>query len=217
MTVAIVPTMNEAEHVAETVEGLLTYGQIREVIVADSSTDTTAFRALEAGAKVVEVPPDKGLRGAYRTAWKHVDPLERVLHFDVGHSLDDLEGVLDSDADIVIGSRFVSGASYEADLGRRGISQATALAFSLLARRRLHDWTSGFRAYSPRVRKYLTRQAFTCKGHAWQIESLYLAQHARYTIDEQPITYLASQSHLSRARMLEAADLWWEILRGWTP
>jgi len=70
----VIPTLNEQLTVAEFVgwchEGLAEAGVSGEILIADSSTDETAERALEAGARVLRVPM-RGIGVAYREAIIH--------------------------------------------------------------------------------------------------------------------------------------------------
>jgi glycosyltransferase involved in cell wall biosynthesis len=67
----VIPTLNEQLTIAEFVhwchEGLAEAGVSGEILIADSSTDATAERALEAGARVLRVPV-RGIGVAYREA-----------------------------------------------------------------------------------------------------------------------------------------------------
>jgi glycosyltransferase involved in cell wall biosynthesis len=67
----VIPTLNEQLTVADFVrwcqEGLAEAGISGEILIADSSTDATAERALQAGARVLRVPT-RGIGVAYREA-----------------------------------------------------------------------------------------------------------------------------------------------------
>ena len=57
----VIPALNEEEPIADVVRGCLATGIPREVIVVDNgSTDRTAERAREAGARVVDAPRGYG-------------------------------------------------------------------------------------------------------------------------------------------------------------
>ncbi len=67
----VVPALNEQITISEFVrwcrEGLARAGVIGEIVIVDSSTDMTAERALEAGARVLHTPK-RGLGRAYKDA-----------------------------------------------------------------------------------------------------------------------------------------------------
>jgi glycosyltransferase involved in cell wall biosynthesis len=70
----VIPTMNEQLTITDFVhwchEGLADAGITGEILIADSSTDATAQRALDAGARVLRVPT-RGIGVAYREAIHH--------------------------------------------------------------------------------------------------------------------------------------------------
>jgi glycosyltransferase involved in cell wall biosynthesis len=67
----VIPTLNEQVTIVEFVrwchEGLAEAGVSGEILIADSSTDATAERALQAGARVLQIPT-RGIGVAYREA-----------------------------------------------------------------------------------------------------------------------------------------------------
>jgi glycosyltransferase involved in cell wall biosynthesis len=67
----VIPTLNEQLTISEFVdwchEGFAKAGVSGEIVIADSSTDATAERALQAGARVLRVP-QRGIGVAYREA-----------------------------------------------------------------------------------------------------------------------------------------------------
>jgi glycosyltransferase involved in cell wall biosynthesis len=71
----VIPALNEQITISEFVrwchEGMARAGIVGEVVIVDSSTDMTAVRALEAGARVLRTPR-RGLGRAYKDAIPHV-------------------------------------------------------------------------------------------------------------------------------------------------
>jgi glycosyltransferase involved in cell wall biosynthesis len=64
----VIPAFNEEEGIADVVQGMLSKGPWREVIVVDDgSTDETAARGKAAGARVVSHPYNKGNGAAVKT------------------------------------------------------------------------------------------------------------------------------------------------------
>ncbi len=113
---AVIPAHNEGENIGPVVTALLELrtdgGQrvIDDLVVCDNaSTDDTALRAREAGARVA-VEHSRGYGIACLKAISTLQPVDVVLFvdgdqvFDVGQSLDLLRAVADG-ADLAIGSR----------------------------------------------------------------------------------------------------------------
>jgi glycosyltransferase involved in cell wall biosynthesis len=157
--VAIVPALNEAGTVASVVSEIRIFDPDFEVVVVDDgSTDETAERALEAGAKVLRLPLNLGIGGAMQAGYVYA--LEEG--FDVAVQVDGdgqhdpreigglLEPILDGRADMVIGTRFAGPRTYRVSIGRSlGIRLFAALV-SLRVRQRMTDTTSGFRVVNRR-------------------------------------------------------------------
>jgi dolichol-phosphate mannosyltransferase len=159
------------------------------------------------------------LGGAYGKAWAYLPTDWLVVHIDAGGSHDpaDLYPMLElaeEGFDVVIGSRFCPGGVHHGTWTRRASSKFAAFMLDLISLSEIHDWTSGYRVYSPRARAILAAHDFTTTGHAWQIESLWVLKQAGCRVVEHPITYKASVSHLSRGRVQEAASLYWRLLWG---
>lgn len=182
-------------------------------IVPCAYDDATAVaRTLDTFCDRVFTTQTLGLGPAYLEAWANLDFDDLALHVDVGHDPHDardvLDEMLDSDADLVIGSRFCPGGTHAGDWKRRITSKAAAYACNLVTFYNVADWTSGLRCYSPRARRILADYPYTTTGHAWQIESLWVALRAGLRVHEVPIHYVAGNSSLSRARVAEAVKLW---------
>jgi glycosyltransferase involved in cell wall biosynthesis len=157
--IAIVPALNEAETVASVVAEIRSFDPDFEVVVVDDgSTDETAERALEAGAKVLRLPLNLGIGGAMQAGYLYA--LERG--FDIAVQVDGdgqhdprelgriLEPMLDGKADMVIGTRFAGARTYRAPIGRTMGIRLFAAIVSLRVRQRMTDTTSGFRAVNRR-------------------------------------------------------------------
>ena len=108
----IIPCLNEEDPIAEVVRECLATGVPHEVIVVDNgSTDRTAERAREAGARVVSQPV-RGYGRACAAGVAAIDPACDIALFldgdgsDVPALMDQLLApVRDGKADFVIGSR----------------------------------------------------------------------------------------------------------------
>jgi dolichol-phosphate mannosyltransferase len=159
-TVAIiVPTLNEAENIAPLVARFVATGvQFQEILfVDDRSTDGTqdAIRSVTATCRVRLIERDRsefGLASAIMTGARAAQSeILLVLDADLSHpperSKDLLSPLLEDQADIVIGSRYINGGSTPGwPLWRRALSRCgSALVYPLTG---VHDSMSGFFAIS---------------------------------------------------------------------
>jgi glycosyltransferase involved in cell wall biosynthesis len=130
------------------------------VVVDDGSKDMTASLAQEAGATVIKHATNRGKGAAVKTLFEYTRSMSPevlvMLDADGQHSAEDIpkvmEPVLNGDADIVIGSRYLEdGDGDETPLYRRFGQQV--LDYLTLGRRsnEFTDTQSGFRAFSPRA------------------------------------------------------------------
>lgn len=191
----VVPALNEERSVGPVVA--TTHGLGYDVcVVDDGSTDSTGVRAREAGATVLTVPLNLGVGGALRCGfrWALANDYDAVVQLDADGQHDPgevaalLERMRETDADMVVGSRFATGAgAYEVHPARR-------FAMDLLARRaeratgtKVVDSTSGFRA----IRRPLLDQfaaSYPVEYLGDTVEALIEAGRAGAKIVEHPIS-----------------------------
>jgi glycosyltransferase involved in cell wall biosynthesis len=90
------------------------------------------------------------------------------------------------DADIVIGSRFAGKGAYKASGPRKYAMVALSMVFSRLARRKITDVTSGFKAMGPKaIRLFASYYPAEYLGDT--VESLVMAIRAKLVIAEVPV------------------------------
>jgi glycosyltransferase involved in cell wall biosynthesis len=154
---AIVPALNEADSVAETVVAIRRCAPDFDVLVVDDgSTDATAQRAGEAGAAVLRLPFNLGIGGAmqsgYMYALDHDYQVAVQVDGDGQHDpshIADLRARLDADPQLnmVTGSRFLSasGEGFQSSAARRAGIRIFSTIVSAITRQRVTDPTSGFR------------------------------------------------------------------------
>jgi glycosyltransferase involved in cell wall biosynthesis len=190
----IIPALNEERSVGSVVSTARSLGY-DICVVDDGSTDSTGARAREAGATVLTVPLNLGVGGALRCGfrWALANGYDAVVQVDADGQHDPsevaalLETMRETDAELVIGSRFAAGAgAYEVRPARR-------FAMSLLARRakrvtgtEVVDTTSGFRA----IRRPLLDQfaaSYPVEYLGDTVEALIEAGRAGAKIVERPI------------------------------
>lgn len=124
-----------------------------EVIVVDSSDDETPEIAREKGARVVDQPP-RGYGAAVRRALLEAsNPVRVTTDCDGTYPMEripDFLELVNEGFDVVSGDRLYRGAGTMPPLNRLG-NRLFAATASALGGERLHDVTTGMRAYHEHV------------------------------------------------------------------
>lgn len=121
------------------------------LVINDGSTDKTGMIVRSLDVMCLELPFNMGVGAAMRAAFKfaHQENFSHVLQFDADGQHSAIEGskLIDfaSDAEIVIGSRFLNSNDYRTGKLRRLAMKILALVISRRIGRKLTDVTSGFR------------------------------------------------------------------------
>ena len=189
----IVPAWNEARNVAATVKEILDTSSDYDVLVVDDgSTDGTAAAARAARARVVTLPFNLGVGGAMRTGFTYAQRMgyERAIQVDADgqHNPADIDRVVAGldEADISIGARFADVGDYSVRGPRRWAMVFLARTVSKVAKTRLTDVTSGFRAANRRaIAQYVDYYPAEYLGDT--IDSLVAACHAGLITTQVPV------------------------------
>lgn len=198
-TIIIVPAWNEADNVGNTVREIRSrISGMDVVVVDDGSTDATAMVARAAGARVISLPFNMGVGGAMRTGFTYAQrhDYDRAIQVDADgqHDPQDILRVLDGleAADISIGARFAETGDYQVRGPRWWAMRFLASVLSRVARTRLTDVTSGFRAANRRaIDEYVHYYPAEYLGDT--IDSLVNALHAGLTVIQVPVSMRARQ------------------------
>jgi glycosyltransferase involved in cell wall biosynthesis len=194
-----VPAWNEAATVAAVVSDLHKHVPDADVLVIDDgSSDTTALEARNAGATVVVLPFNVGVGGAMRTAFLHahrtgydaVVQVDADGQHDPASVLDLVAGLAESN--LVVGSRFAPGSAYRVHGPRRWAMVLLSKVLSRVARTRLTDTTSGFRA-ADRTAVRLFARHYPAEYLGDTIDSLVIAARAGLRIREVPVVMRVRQ------------------------
>ncbi|MFF2245173.1 glycosyltransferase family 2 protein [Arthrobacter sp. NPDC058130] len=195
----IMPAWNEGDVVGSTVREVLhTNARYDVLVVNDGSTDSTADAAAAAGATVLNLPFNLGVGGAMRAGFKYAQRLgyAQVIQVDSDgqHDPRNIDEVLAGlqHADISIGARFADRGEYKVTGPRKWAMQLLAKVISGLAKTRLTDVTSGFRAANERaVAQYLDHYPAEYLGDT--IDSLVVAIRSGCTVTQVPVEMRARQ------------------------
>ena len=190
---AVVPAYNEEASVARTVEKLReAYPDLDILVVDDGSGDGTAAIARRSGALVCQLPYNLGVGGAmragYRYALRHRYDAAVQVDADGQHDPMYLKLLVDGlqSADIVVGARFAGEGDYHARGPRRWAMRLLAFTLTRLARNRMTDVTSGFRAANRRaIRVFADHYPAEYLGDT--VESLVIAIRAGCTVTQVPV------------------------------
>ena len=192
--IAIVPAFNEERNIGRVLDELRALDPgLEVVVVSDGSTDRTADVAGAGGAHVIRLPFNLGIGGAvqtgFRFAWEEGYELAVRLDGDGQHDPGELPKlvapVVAGDADLVVGSRFVSGGGYRSSAARRVGIRILASVVSSIARQRLTDTTSGFQACN---RRAIGIYATDLPHDYPEVEGIVMAIRHRIRLVEVPVT-----------------------------
>jgi dolichol-phosphate mannosyltransferase len=223
-----IPTYNERENIESIVRAVLEAdGRTDVLVVDDASPDGTgeladALARQSSRVHVLHRAGKAGLGRAYLAAFRW--GLERGYRFllemdaDWSHHPRYLPSLLDraaSDADLVLGSRWVpGGGTLNWGLGRRLISKGGSLYARLVLGLPIRDLTGGFKCFRAEVLRAIDLDSVHSTGYAFQIELTYRAIRRGFRVVEVPIVFedrRVGQSKMSRAIVLEALFMVWKI------
>ena len=153
----VIPAYNEQDNIVPVVDDLIHhYPQFDYIVVNDGSRDHTAAICREHGYRLIDLPINLGLSGAFQTGLRYAaeNGYDCALQFDADgqHLPQYIQPMLDElekGADIVIGSRFVS-VKKPKSLRMMG-SYLISWAIRLTTGTRICDPTSGMRMFNRRM------------------------------------------------------------------
>lgn len=190
----ILPAWNEAESIAAVIKELQHEIPDMDILVVDDcSHDATAAVAREAGAKVVRLPYNLGVGGArrlgYRYAVEHDYDIAVQMDADGQHDpryIRDMVLALNT-ADLVIGARFAGEGEYQVRGPRQWAMKLLSKALSAIARTKLTDTTSGFRACRGELITFYSRN-FPVEYLGDTVDTIVQARRSGYVIKQIPVS-----------------------------
>lgn len=150
----IVPAYNEADSVGQVVRDLAEHLPEADVLVVDDGSTDGTHEAVPEGATVLRLPFNLGIGGAmqagYRYAFCHGYDTAMQVDGDGQHPAQETHkltnALADTDADLVIGSRFLSDdPNYSPPAARAIAIRMLRILIRGLTGERITDCTSGFR------------------------------------------------------------------------
>jgi dolichol-phosphate mannosyltransferase len=202
--VVVVPTYNEHDNLAPLASAILeAVPEATLLIVDDSSPDGTGLladtlAATEPRLAVLHRQAKEGLGVAYRAGfrWALDRPSTRAvvqMDADFSHDPADLPRLLEplmTDADLVLGTRYIAGGATPGwPLQRRLISRAGTLFARTVLLLPYRDLTGGFKAWRREVLEAVRLREANANGYAFQIETTWWAHRRGARIRQVPIIF----------------------------
>lgn len=202
----IIPTYNEIENISNIIDAVMDKPDGFNVLVIDDASPDGTQDAVRSkmqqypGRVFMETREGKlGLGTAYIHGfkWALKRGYEYVIEMDAdfSHNPDDLTRLYheckDRDADMAIGSRYVSGVNVvNWPMGRVLMSYFASMYVRTVTRMKLRDATAGFVCYRRSVLEALDLDKIQFKGYAFQIEMKFRAYRRKFRIVEVPIIFV---------------------------
>jgi dolichol-phosphate mannosyltransferase len=223
----ILPTYNERENLPRVVEALLRAPDRRVLVVDDASPDGTGAVAEELAGRfphrvhVLHRTGPRGLGLSYVDGFRHAladgAPLICQMDADLSHDPEHLPGMIDAaaDADLVIGSRYLSGISVVNWPLRRLVLSILANAYvRRITGTPVRDCTSGFRCWRRETLAVLPLRQLRSNGYAFLVETLVEAEALGARVREVPIVFVERRlgaSKLSTGVFVESLLTPWRL------
>ena len=230
--IQVIPTYNEAQNLPILISALLAQPipNLNILIVDDNSPDGTGDVADQLAREhpqqiaVLHRPGKEGLGKAYlqgfREALNRGADVIGMMDADLSHPPDRLPALLAAldEADVAIGSRYVSGGSVDRDwpIWRKGMSWfGNAYARTILSLP-IQDATGGYRLWRRTALEAFPFEDARSNGYVFIVELAYLASLAGLSFAEVPIYFAErtqGKSKMSLKIQLEAAFRVWQLRR----
>lgn len=206
----VVPAYNEEANIGGVIEDLrknFPGGDI--LVVNDGSQDNTSEVVKKLGAGVIDLPYNLGIGGAMQTGFLYAarENYDAVIQFDGDgqHRADEIPKILGpyhrGEADLVVGSRFLSDSGFTSSIQRKMGSKILSFVVSSLIGKRLTDTTSGFRVYGKKATEFFA--AIYPEDYP-EVEALILAHKKGLMISEVPAEIDARKSGRSSITTVRA-------------
>ena len=221
--IVIIPTYNEIENIESIIRAVLSqHKSFHVLVIDDNSPDHTADKVVmlqeEYGGRLfLEKRAEKsGLGTAYvhgfKWALKNNYDFIFEMDADFSHNPNDLEKLYDAchfgDADLAIGSRYVTGVNVvNWPLSRVLLSYFASVYVRMITGMKIHDATAGFVCYKRVVLESINLDKIRFVGYAFQIEMKYRTYCKKLAISEVPIIFTdrtKGQSKMSNSIIVEA-------------
>jgi len=218
----VTPTYNEAEnieHFARRVFEALPEATL--IVVDDGSPDGTAelVEALDGElgcVRVIRREGKQGLASAYKAGLSAAleaghDPIFQ-MDADLSHDPADLPRLAATQADLVIGSRYVpGGGTRNWPLSRKLISRCGGFYARTVLGMPFRDLTGGFKCWRAACLRDIELQDVRSEGYVFQVETTWVAFQRGFVIMEVPIIFTERELGASKMSAGIAREAAWRV------
>jgi dolichol-phosphate mannosyltransferase len=225
-TLVILPTFNERENLERALSSLFAHNpEVQALVVDDASPDGTGeiadyLAAADGRIHVLHREGKQGLGKAYLAgfAWGFAHEYDFLVEMDAdsSHRAQDLPALLlaATEADLVIGSRWVRGGAVENwPLHRQLLSRAGNTYARLMLRSKIRDLTAGFRVFRSESLKLIPLEQIAAAGYSFQVEMVWRFEKAGMRVVEVPITFVERVHGVSKMSSAIVREALWLITR----
>jgi len=225
--IVIVPTYNEADNIANLIDKIFSVdSNLHILVIDDNSPDGTAEivkRISEKDPRVhlIKRPGKLGLGTAYIEGFKYAlaNGYEAIFEMDAdfSHNPEDIPRFLDAleDADLVIGSRYLTGVNViNWPLRRLMLSYFANLYTRIITGMPVRDATGGYKCFRAEALKQIDLGKVKTNGYGFQIEMNFRFWAKGFRVKEIPIVFVDRRNGVSKMNkkiILEAVFLVWKL------
>ncbi len=226
----VIPTYNERDNMQKLIPILLSLPLDLEITVVDDSSPDGTADAVETLAgedgriHVVRRPEKMGLGSAYVAGFKYSLQRDADLIFEMDADFSHDPAAIPEfvaaavDADLVLGSRYLTGVTVvNWPLRRLILSYSANLYTRLVTGMPVHDATGGFKCFRREVLESIDLDSISSDGYSFQIEMSYKCWKKGFRIVEIPITFTDRRvgvSKMSKRIIWEAVWMVWRLRWG---
>jgi dolichol-phosphate mannosyltransferase len=220
----IIPTYNESENIESIVSRVRASVPGVDVLVADDNSPDGTGRIADTIAEndphvqVMHRKGKEGLGAAYLAGFHwgidHGYDILIEMDADGSHQPEQLHRLLEAvrDADLVLGSRWVTGGSVvNWPLHRKVISRGGSLYSRLMLGLDLRDITGGYRAFRKDTLLGIDMDSVASQGYCFQVDLARRAVARGYRVVEVPITFIERERGNSKMSNTIVAEALWRV------
>ncbi len=191
----VIPAYNEEESIATVLQGLSRHApSFDRLVINDGSQDATGSIVSNLGERQLRLSSNLGYGRAIQTGLKYalLRGYDIVVTFDADgqHRPEDVPGLvqalIDQNADMVIGSRFIGDHSYDTAFSRRLGQIVFSKLATFLTHQSIYDTSSGFKA----MRKEVCEAVVNATFMDFHIETIVRLSMLGFIIKEVPVHVL---------------------------